>query len=194
MKKWKKLKKVKKLKKAEDGEMEAQPLTAEEMERKARLRCMKLLEYSDRTEMQLRRRLEEGGFPPFAVDSAIEYVRKFHYLDDRRYAENYLLQQQEKKSRRRIAQDLMQKGVEAAVVEEVMEAGEQREDAAADKLLKKHARGKDITQEKVRWSLVRYLTGKGFSYDLSRRLVEDYAASVITEAEKAQETASESGR
>ena len=147
-----------------------------ELEKKARLRCMKLLEYSERTEQQLCRRLKEGGFPPFAIESAIDYVKQMHYLDDRRFAENYVLQQGEKKSRRRIAQDLLQKGVDAELIEAALGDDWHQEEETAAKLLEKHVRGRDLTDEKTRWSLIRYLTGRGFSYDLSKRLVEEYAS------------------
>lgn len=159
-------------------ERQEQPLSDEETARKAKLRCMKLLEYSDKTELQLRRRLEEGGFPPFAVDGAIEYVKQFHYLDDRRFAENYALQQSGKKSMKRIAQDLVQKGVDTSCIEDVLEQCSDQEEETAMHLLEKHAHGKDMTQEKVQWSQIRYLTGKGFSYDLSRRAVQRYSGSM----------------
>lgn len=167
--------------KLEDGQKAQNQLPEEEIVRKAKLRCMKLLEYSDRTELQLRRRLREGGFPPFAIDAAIEYVKHFHYLDDSRFAGNYVMQQSSRKSVRRMAQELMQKGVDASCVEEAIERYGGKEEEAGMRVLMKHAQGKDMTQEKVRWSLVRYLTGKGFSYDMSRRLVQSYSSASMDE-------------
>jgi len=164
-----------------DGQKTQEQLPEEEVVRKAKLRCMKLLEYSDRTEAQLRRRLREGGFPPFAIDSAIEYVKRFHYLDDSRFAGNYVMQQSGRKSVRRMAQELMQKGVDASCVEEAIERYRDKEEEAGMRVLVKHAQGKDMTQEKVRWSLVRYLTGKGFPYDMSRRLVQSYSSAPMDE-------------
>ncbi|MBQ8639396.1 MAG: regulatory protein RecX [Lachnospiraceae bacterium] len=167
--------------KTEEWTEEQDAVLRNEMERKARLRCMKLLEYSDRTEQQLRKKLQENEFPAFAVESAISYVKQFHYLDDRRYAENYLLQQGQRKSRKRMAQDLRQRGVSNALIEEAIDNSSDCEAETAAKLLEKRARGKDLSQDKVRWGLVRYLTGRGFSYDLSRRLVASYTDSSMEE-------------
>lgn len=165
----------------EDGQNLQEHLSDEEIARKAKLRCMKLLEYSDRTESQLRRRLREGGFPPFAIDEAIEYVKRFHYLDDSRFAGNYVMQQSGRKSARRMAQELLQKGVEASCVEEVIDRYRDKEEEAGMRVLVKYAQGKDMSQEKVRWGVVRYLTGKGFPYDMSRRLVQSYTSESMDE-------------
>ncbi len=156
-------------------------ISDEEVARKAKLRCMKLLEYSDRTEQQLRRKLKESGFPQNAVDEAILYVKQFHYLDDSRFAGNYVMQQSSRKSVRRMTQELMQKGVEASCIEDVLEQYRDKEEEAAARVLVKHMQGKDFTQDKVRWGLVRYLTGKGFPYDMSRRLVQDYSSQPMDE-------------
>lgn len=154
-----------------DREQQDQAMSDEELARGAKLRCMKFLEYSDRTEAQLRRKLAESGFPSGAVDEAIVYVKQLHYLDDRRFAENYIQRYSKKKSMKRLAQELLQKGVASSCIEEVLgQCGSQEEEAAMH-LLETHANGRDMTQDKVRWNQIRYLTGKGFSYDLARRTV-----------------------
>ncbi len=162
-------------KEMEEEQRISEQISDEEISRKAKLRCMKLLEYSDRTEQQLRRRLKESGFPSSAVDDAIAYVKRFHYLDDSRFAGNYVMQQSGKKSVRRMTQELMQKGVEVSCIQDALEQCRCKEEEAAARVLVKHMQGKDLTQEKVRWGLVRYLTGKGFPYDMSRRLVQNYS-------------------
>ena len=69
-----------------------------EVIRQAEKKALRLLTVSDRTEHQLREKLREGGFPPEAVDAAVEYVRSFHYVDDRRYAESFIRFRKEEKS------------------------------------------------------------------------------------------------
>ena len=41
-----------------------------------------------------------------AVEQAIAYVKSYHYIDDLRYACSYVRYQKEKKSNRRLQQDL----------------------------------------------------------------------------------------
>ena len=66
---------------------------------RAKKRAMFLLERMDRTEHQLREKLMQNGYPDVCVDLAVEYVRKYHYIDDLRYATTYISYQQKKKSR-----------------------------------------------------------------------------------------------
>ena len=60
------------------------------LKKRATLRAMHILERTDKTEAQLRRKLEESEYPKEAVESAIAYVTSYGYLDDRRYAEHYI--------------------------------------------------------------------------------------------------------
>ena len=58
--------------------------------KRAKLRAMHLLEDMDRTESALREKLRQGLYPSDVTEAAIEYVKSFGYLDDVRYAENFV--------------------------------------------------------------------------------------------------------
>ena len=88
-----------------------------EIIRQAKARALKILEFSDKTEKQLRDKLKEGEFPPFAVDEAIEYVRGFHYIDDLRYAEAYIRGRRSRKSTYELRMELRQKGLDPDTIE-----------------------------------------------------------------------------
>ena len=79
--------------------------------KRAKLRAMHLLEDMDRSESALREKLRQGLYPPEAVEAAISYVKSFGYLDDARYAENFVQSRKASKSRREILYQLCQKGV-----------------------------------------------------------------------------------
>ena len=70
--------------------------------KRAKLRAMHLLEDMDRSESALREKLRQGLYPPEAVEAAISYVKSFGYLDDARYAENFVQSRKASKSRREI--------------------------------------------------------------------------------------------
>ena len=52
------------------------------------------------------------------IKQAIEYVAGFHYIDDLRYAVDYITYHENSRSRRRIEQDLQGKGISSATIEE----------------------------------------------------------------------------
>ena len=78
-----------------------------DLSKRAKLRCMHLLERRDYTEKQLRDKLRLGKtqYPPEIIDEAIAYVKAYHYVDDARYARQYVECMKVKKSRRQIEQE-----------------------------------------------------------------------------------------
>lgn len=146
---------------------------------RAKRRAMHLLEKQDRTRKNLEDKLRESDYPQIAIDAAIAYVESFHYIDDERYARSYVHFHQEGKSKRRIQQDLMQKGIDrdviALVLEEEYETSE--EDMIRDLLRKKHY-DPESADAKERSKMYRFLAGRGFSSgDISRVLrgYEDFS-------------------
>ncbi len=84
-------------------------------------RAMHLLERQDRTERQLYDKLKENGYPEVCIESAISYVKRYHYIDDFRYASAYIRYRQEKKSRQKLKLELQAKGIARDVIEEALE-------------------------------------------------------------------------
>ena len=130
---------------------------------RAKKRAMHLLERMDRTEKQLYDKLLQSGYPQECIENAILYVKKYHYIDDRRYASNYIRCYQDRKSRLRMQQDLLRKGVSRALIEEVLEEEFQADERIQIRsLLEK--RGFDVTEcdEKERQRCYQFLMRRGF--------------------------------
>ena len=142
---------------------------------RAKRRAMHLLEKMDRTEEQLISKLKENGYPPEAVEEAITYVKSYHYIDDERYASNYVRFHQGQKSRQRIKMDLLQKGISKDLVELALE----NEFAASEEdmirvLLEKKHYDPETADRKEREKMFRFLLQRGFhSSDIQRALGRD---------------------
>ena len=134
------------------------------LKKRATLRAMHILERTDKTEAQLRKKLEESEYPTEAVESAIAYVTSYGYLDDRRYAKHYIEWKKQGKGKARLKMELAQKGISREIIEEVLEStdfGETRE-MIRQIILKK--RKIDIPMnEKEKQRLYGFLMRKGFS-------------------------------
>ena len=145
--------------------------------KKAKLRAMHLLEHADRTESGLRRKLE-ANYPEEVVDEAIEYVKSYGYIDDRRYAENFIRYRFQTKSRLQIFQDLQKKGVARDVITEAWEAVEAVEEMDERELirgllLKKYPSGSRLDEGQMR-RLQGFLARRGFSWqDISAVLSQE---------------------
>ncbi|RHF97431.1 regulatory protein RecX [Roseburia sp. AM23-20] len=130
---------------------------------RAKKRAMFLLEQMDRTEHQLRDKLMQNGYPAVCVDLAIDYVKKYHYIDDLRYATNYISYQQKRKSRQKLKIDLLTKGIDKNVIEQALdEAFDSDEQIKIRQLLeKKHYDPKECDR-KEKQKTYQYLMRRGF--------------------------------
>ena len=157
------------------------PNSGEELYKEARKKALRLLEYADRTEKQLRDRLLESGFSEEAAEDALEYARSFHYLDDRRYAETFVRSRLGEKSLFEIRHMLQERGVPREVIDQVLQQSEDNEEGSDREtveslFLKKYGR-QDLSDPKVYEKAFRYFSNRGFHY-------EDIRAALMSALEK----------
>ena len=130
---------------------------------RAKKRAMFLLERMDRTEHQLRDKLMQNGYPAVCVDLAIDYVKKYHYIDDLRYATNYISYQQKRKSRQKLKIDLLTKGIDKNVIEQALdEAFDSDEQIKIRQLLEKKHYDLKECDRKEKQKTYQYLMRRGF--------------------------------
>ncbi|MDD6350974.1 MAG: regulatory protein RecX [Lachnospiraceae bacterium] len=134
---------------------------------RARKRAMHLLEEQDRTRAELSERLKTAGYLPEAIEDALSYVESFHYIDDERYARNYIRFHQENKSRRRLSQDLKKKGLSDDLIRLAMEEENETDpkEQIRNLLLKKHfdlSNPDYQTRRKEEARACRFLASRGF--------------------------------
>ena len=152
------------------------PASGEERNIEARKKALRLLEFADRTEKQLRDKLLEGGFSEEETEDALEYARSFHYLDDRRYAENFVRARLGEKSLFEIRHMLRDRGVSPENIELVLMQSEEQEEGSdretVERLfLKKYGR-QDLSDPKVYERAFRYFSNRGFRYEDIRAALE----------------------
>ena len=143
--------------------------------KRAKLRAMHLLEDMDRSESALREKLRQGLYPPEAVEAAISYVKSFGYLNDVRYAENFILARKSTKSKREILALLNRKGICSADIEKAFEScyGESEEVEAVRRILAKKKVDVRTADEREMQKIYGYLGRKGFRYDVVRQVIQN---------------------
>ena len=151
-----------------------------EVIREARKKALRLLTVSDRTEFQLREKLREGGFPPEAIDDAVEYVRSYHYIDDCRYAEAFIRSRKDEKSLFELRMELRKRGVGEDLADEVLREAELDERSVISRLFEKKYASKDLSDPKIFERAFRYFGSRGFSY-------EDIKAAVTEAVEREED-------
>lgn len=135
--------------------------------KRAKLRAMNLLQKRDYTEYKLREKMKEGLYPSGIIDDTIEYLKSYRYLDDERYTDEYVRYHMELRSKNRIRQDLIQKGISSDIIESVIESA--YEESGVDpeleqclKLLRKKGYDKDNTSYEDKQKIMAFLYRKGY--------------------------------
>lgn len=133
---------------------------------RAKKRVLNLLQRRDYTAAALREKLREGEYPEACIEEAVAYAASYGYVDDARYAEDFIRCQMEKRSRTRIEQDLMKKGISREMTGEVFErlaaegVSQDEEQMIRVLLKKKNFDGRTATgQEKQRMCAFLYRRG-----------------------------------
>lgn len=134
--------------------------------KRAKKKAMYLLGLSDKTEQELRRKLEGDEYPDWAVDQALAYVKAFGYVNDNRVLENFIIGRKEKESQKSIYAKLSQKGFESEKIQAAMEIlyDEDTEKKTIERLLKKKRYSPESADQKEKQKMAAYLARKGFSY------------------------------
>lgn len=151
-----------------------QQICREVLLKRAKRRALHLLEDSSRTEAGLREKLRQGLYPEEIVEQALDYVKSFGYLDDGRYAENYILSHQNSKSCTEMYAALCRKGVPAEEIGRAFENcyEEDGEETAIRRIIQKRGITVSAATEQEMNRLYGYLARKGFRYESVRQVIQ----------------------
>lgn len=142
--------------------------------RRAKQKAMAILKYMDRTEQELRQKLKQADYTETIIESAIEYVKKFHYLDDERFAMNYIRFKKNSKSKRQLQTELSQKGIRKEYIDLAFEEEYDDEELAIQKAVAKKTLDIDSLSQEEKMKLASSLYRKGFKMDLIQKYTKIY--------------------
>ena len=134
------------------------------LNKRARERSLFLLKDMDKTEKQIRDKLKLGDYPEDIINNAIEFLKKYGYVDDIRYAKLYISSKQNSKSIKQIKLELYKKGVNKENVSKVLLEMDLSNEEALNKLIEKIIKKYDLNDKTQYNKMCRFLLGKGFSY------------------------------
>ena len=125
----------------------------------------------------MRSRVESGEHGGAKIDRVIARLKAQRYLNDTEYATSYTRLRQENNSfgKRRIQQDLVQKGVHAEVIAKTLDAA--YEDVNEEELARRHLERKRVkkpTNEKEAARVMRMLMRAGFSTGVIFRILKKW--------------------
>ena len=133
-----------------------------------------LLGGRDYTEKRLTEKLLERDYPEDLVQEAVQSLKEARYLDDRRFAEQYLSAHLSDRSIARIRQDLAQRGVDNKLIDEPVSACsveeiQEEELAQIRQLLKKRHYDPESADYAEQQKTAAFLYRRGFDAGLIRK-------------------------
>ena len=142
---------------------------------------MRYLGYRSRSEAEVCQYLRRRGFLKTAVDTVIERLHSFHYLNDEAFARSWALARAQDRGygRRRIDQELRSKGLSQAVIQDTLrEVFDQVDEAAsAKRLLARRFKGENFKELKTIRRAAAFLQRRGYDgkviFELLRYPIEE---------------------
>ncbi|OON96253.1 MAG: hypothetical protein ATN36_06025 [Epulopiscium sp. Nele67-Bin005] len=139
--------------------------------RKAREKALNYISYCNRTEAQVRTKLKELEFESEIIESTINFLKEYDYINDEKFTTQFVENglKYKGKSRRKLQQELYQKGIRTNI--EVTEDIETAERETISKLLNKFKYSSEL-DKKEQDKIFSKITRKGFSYTQIKLIIE----------------------
>ena len=125
--------------------------------------AVNLISYRDRTSAELVKRLKEKEYSAPEIEYAMEKLTYYGYVDDRRYADSYIRYRSSSKGNRRIAMELASKGVDRAIVSELLAEYDRDESTDVLSILESRYSNADFSDDKTRRRVYGYFVRRGFT-------------------------------
>ena len=145
-------------------------------EDEARERAFRFLGYKARTKAEVARKLAEKGYDEATITRVIDMLAGYGYIDDEKYAMEYVKSRTESKryGKLRIKQELRERGISDALIEQALAESTADEPAMALAHLEKKTHGNTDLDEKEKRRCFDYLMRRGFTYETARQAIRQY--------------------
>ncbi|MDR0751606.1 MAG: recombination regulator RecX [Christensenellaceae bacterium] len=122
-----------------------------------------MLARSLRCEKDVRDTLREKGYRYTSVRYVIAKALEMGILDDRKYAEFFILSSQESKGIELIKKELSQKEIDEDIIDELIEKADINESLVCIDVMTQYMKGKNYSDPRVVERLIKFLIARGFS-------------------------------
>jgi len=136
---------------------------------------LNIISAMDRTESQIRDSMVKNGYPEEVIAETIEFGRKQRFLDDRRYASNYIDCVSSRKGEMAIRFDLRRRGIDEGLIDELLNCrdGTTEREAILTALESRHPL-RELQDRKEEQKLTSYFARRGFAYNSIHEAFRSY--------------------
>ncbi len=135
---------------------------------KAKEKSFSYLSYKPRTYKEVTSKLKIEQFSEEVIDSIMKFLQKYDYVNDEKYAEEFVRSRVSSKGlgRHRLESELKQKGIDSNIINKIFSEYEFDELEMVIQHIYKKTNGNKRIETKEKNRCFNYLLRKGFSYEL----------------------------
>ena len=126
------------------------------------------------SQKQMTHKLYDKNYSKRVVDYVIEKCKGYGYIDDEKYAQSYVFQNRKLKGKLKLKQELMLKGIDQKIIDEVLQDYDEEDGCLV--LARKKALNKDLDDPKVYAQLVRFLQYRGYDWEQIKSAIDKVRA------------------
>ncbi len=136
--------------------------------RAAKNYALKYLSYKLRTEKEVRMKLQDDGFDSDSIEKALEELTALGYINNKIFVQKYVYDRSKlkPKSKKLIKMELLGKGIQEDIIDEVLNDWNVDEASVAESLVKRKFGKYDLEDEKIKRKAYMFLKHRGFSHDV----------------------------
>lgn len=160
---------------SEINEDEIREIAEKEGFSKCKESAIRTIERSYKTEKELRNKLHEKEFSDEQIDYAIDFLIKYNFLDDVKYARMYVKDKLFNQGKNKIRFSLERKGISRDIIEDIFQEFDNGEELERGLYLceKKYnlLKKRETDKYKLKDKLFRYLVGRGYDFSTSKEII-----------------------
>ena len=136
--------------------------------------CVQTLARGMKTKKELTQKLKEKGIcNNEVINKILSKISSYGYLDDEKFAQNYISMQKNRMGTNKIKFELEQKGVDYKTINKYISQIENEEEVAL-LLAQKYMRNKENSY-KNKTKLYSHLVSKGFTYEIISKVLQNFS-------------------
>lgn len=127
----------------------------------------------DQTKEQLRRKLVNKQFSEETIRQVLHKLEEYHYIDDERYVEQFVLSHCTKLNRHQMENKLRQKGIVTEELQIYLDKYNYDEKIVFEKAAYKYSLTHDMQREQAKEKMIAYFMKKGYRYSTIREYIQN---------------------
>ncbi|NJD03259.1 MAG: regulatory protein RecX [Ruminiclostridium sp.] len=135
--------------------------------------ALRFLSYKLRTEKEVRIKLHDDGFDGDSIEMAINELKALGYINNKIYVQKYVFDRSKlkPKSKKLIKFELLGKGIQEEIIDEVLNDWNVDERSVAESLVKRKFGKYDFNDDNVKRKAYMFLKHRGYSHDVIESVI-----------------------